>query len=229
MPKPDYLHFLSILENKHPHDRPTLFAPFICDTLCEQLIWRRGTQLWDTPAHYVDTMVSLRERTQADIVILDARRFCVSSIQALLYTAEACCPDGARYVILCDKPDVQRHAEASPAVCAIGGYENTFPRTKSFIRMDKTPEYAVSEHAAGWFAPDHAREYYDAYHPSLCILGGMDGVWCAAAEPLAIHRAAIALMEHTKNCGWMLGSGGEIPENAYLSLISGLGIYTRYR
>lgn len=229
MPKPDYLHFLSILANKEACDRPTLFAPFIHDTLCEQLIWRRGPQLWDTPAHYVDTTVSLRERTRADVVILDARRFCSSRMSELLYAAEAQCPDGAKYVILCNKKDTQRLAESSPAVCAVGGYDDTAPRVLPFIRMDKTPAYAVEEGAAGWFAPDAAKETYDAYHERLCILCGLGAAVCAASEPLAIHRAAEDMMRHTMNRGWMLGSGGEIPEHAYLSLISLLGIYARYR
>ncbi len=229
MPKPDYLHFLSVLANREPHDRPTLFAPFIHDTLCEQLIWRRGSQLWDTPTHYVDTMISLRERTRADVVILDARRFCVTALPEMLYAAEAQCPDGVRFVLLCEKPEAQRAAESSPVVCAVGGYGTTAPRSLPFIRMDKTPDLAAAEGAAAWFAPDHAQTLYDAYHGQLAIAGGLGAALCTASEPLAIHRAAEAMMRHTQNQGWLLGSGGEIAENAYLSLISLLGIYARYR
>ena len=54
---------------------------------------------------------------------------------------------------------------------------------------------------------------------------GADAV--AAMEPLAIHRRAQALFDTTKSQGYLIGSGGEIPDSAYLSLISMLGIYIR--
>ena len=87
MPLPNAQNFLAVLENQAPA-RPTLFEPFVQPALAEQLIWRRGPQLWDTPAHYVDTMVSLRERTQADVVILDARNYCMRSLFEMLAAAE---------------------------------------------------------------------------------------------------------------------------------------------
>ncbi|MBQ8578321.1 MAG: hypothetical protein IJ449_10230 [Clostridia bacterium] len=229
MPKPDYRHFLAILENKDEQTAPSLFAPFIDDTLTEQLIWRRGPQLWDTPEHYTDTMISLRERTRADVIILDSRRFCRTECSRMLAAAEEHCPDGAAFVVLCQNPETQRIAESSPVVCAVGGYEDCCPRTKPFIRMDRTPEEAIAEGAAAWFAPDHAQEYYNRYHDTLTVAAGLGAPWCAESEPLAIHRAAEQMMEHTHNQGWLLGSGGTIPANAYLSLISLLGIYGRYR
>ncbi|MBP3919601.1 MAG: hypothetical protein J6I50_10595 [Clostridia bacterium] len=229
MSKPDYQHFLSVLEKKEKNPRPTLFEPFINDTLAEQLIWRRGPQLWDTPEHYADTMISLRERTKADVVILDARRFCVSSLSRMLAAAESSLPDGAALVVLCGKKETQRIAETSPAVCAVGGYEECRPHQMPFIRMDHTPEYALEEHADGWYAKGNAAALFHTWQETpLCIVGGLDAAWCATAEPLQIYRSAQKMMAETENCGWMLGSGGEIAAHAYLSLISLLGIYARY-
>ena len=228
MSKPDYHRFLPILENKTDHSVPTLFEPFISDILTEQLIWRRGPQLWDTPEHYADTMISLRERTSADVVTLDARRFCSSELTRMLAAAEQALPDGAALVILCGSPQSQRTAETSPAVCAVGGYADTHPRRLPFIRMDGTPQSAAEEGASAWYAKNDAEAYYDTWHDRLAVIGGLGADWCAHAEPLAIHRAAEKLFAHTHNRGWMLGSGGEISADAYLSLISLLGIYARY-
>ncbi len=230
MSKPNYHHFLSVLANREPHDRPALFAPFIADSLCEQLIWRRSKQLWDTPAHYTDTMISLRERTRADVIILDARRFSPDRFPEMRAYAEEHTPEGSAFVILCNTRTIQTMAEQSPAVCAIGGYgDECSPLKKTFIRMDKTPDFAVTESAAAYFAPADAAALYDAYHDRIAIAGGLGADFCHDSEPLAIHRAVTALLNQTKNCGYLLGSGGEIPADAYLSLISLLGIYGRFR
>ena len=71
---PDVHNFLRILTTTEPGP-PVLFAPFVSQYLTEQLIWRRGIHLWQTPQSYIDTLTSLRERTYADVVIVDARLF----------------------------------------------------------------------------------------------------------------------------------------------------------
>jgi len=207
--------------------RPTLFEPFIHRALAEQLIWRRGPQLWDTPTHYVDTMVSLRERTQADIIILDARDFCMRSIFEMLYAAETLTPSTSGCVVLCRTQEQVAECVHSPAVCAIGGYEDTHQYCLPFIRMDKTVTHAVMEGAHGWFEPSDAESYYAQYGNSLSICGGLGADTVSTMEPLAIHRRAQALFDTTQSRGYLVGSGGEIAESAYLSLISMLGIYIR--
>lgn len=207
--------------------RPTLFEPFIHRALAEQLIWRRGPQLWDTPAHYVDTMVSLRERTQADVIILDARDYCMRSLFAMLHAAETMTPSTSGCVVLCRTQEQVTECVHSPAVCAIGGYEDTHPYITPFIRMDKTAEYALSEGADGWFAPSDAEAYFEKYSTLLSICGGLGADTVAAMEPLAIHRRAQTLFDTTQSCSYLIGSGGEITDTAYLSLISLLGIYIR--
>ena len=96
-----------------------------------------------------------------------------------------------------------------------------------FIRMDKTVTHAVMEGAHGWFAPSDAEAYYAQYGTSLSICGGLGAGTVSAMEPLAIHRRVQALVDDTHSRGYLIGSGGEIAEAAYLSLISMLGIYIR--
>ncbi|MBE6658276.1 MAG: hypothetical protein E7604_07515 [Ruminococcaceae bacterium] len=226
MPIPSKDNFLASLR-RQPDARPTLFEPFIHKELAEQLIWRRGPQLWDTPAHYVDTMVSLRERTQADVVILDARSYCMRSLFEMLYAAETLTPSTSACVVLCRTQDQVAECMHSPVVCAIGGYEDTHPYIMPFIRMDKTAEDALSEGADGWFAPSDAETHFAQYGAALSICGGLGADTVTAMEPLAIHRRAQALFDVTHSQGYLIGSGGVIAESAYLSLISLLGIYIR--
>ena len=226
MSTPSKENFLSSLR-RESGARPTLFEPFIHRALAEQLIWRRGPQLWDTPAHYVDTMVSLRERTQADVIILDARDYCMHSLFEMLYAAEALTPETSGCVVLCRTQEQVIEAVHSPAVCAIGGYEDTHPYCVPFIRMDQTVTHAIMEGAHGWFAPSDAESYYAQYENSLSICGGLGANTVSAMEPLEIHRRVQALMDETQNRGYLIGSGGEIAEPSYLSLISMLGIYIR--
>ena len=207
--------------------RPTLFEPFIHPRLAEQLIWRRGPQLWDTPAHYVDMMVSLRERTQADIIIMDAREYCMHSLFEMLHAAETMIPETSGCVVLCRTQAQVSECAHSPAVCAIGGYEDTRPYCLPFIRMDKTVTHAVMEGAHGWFAPSDAEACYAQYGTSLSVCGGLGADTVSAMEPLSIHRRVQSLIDTTQNHGYLIGSGGEIAESAYLSLISMLGIYIR--
>lgn len=226
MPIPSKENFLAVLR-REGGARPTLYEPFIHPRLAEQLIWRRGPQLWDIPAHYVDTMVSLRERTQADVIILDARPYCMRSLFELLAAAEKLTPPTSGCVILCRTQEQVTECVHSPVVCAIGGYEDTHPHIKPFIRMDKTAEHALSEGADGWFAPSDAEQNFALYGSALSICGGLGADTVSAMEPLAIHRRVQALIDTTQNRGCLIGSGGEIAEASYLSLISLLGIYIR--
>ena len=226
MSKPSKDNFLTALR-REVGARPTLFEPFIHRALAEQLIWRRGPQLWDTPARYVDTMVSLRERTQADVIILDARDYCMRSIFEMLHAAETLTPSISGCVVLCRSQAQVSECVHSPAVCAIGGYEDTHPYVLPFIRMDKTVTHAVMEGAHGWYAPSDAEAYYEQYGKSLSICGGLGADAVSAMEPLAIYRRTQALIDITQNRGYLIGSGGTVAESAYLSLISMLGIYIR--
>lgn len=225
---PDYRVFLRALSGE-PCPRPTLFEPFIPKTLAEQLIWRRGAQLWDTPEHYAQTMLSLRERTQADVVVLDIRSCTMEALFRLLDTLEREMPAEVRAVLLSDKTELQREAESSPAVCAVGGYGETHPMNKPFIRMDKTPEDALSERAAGYFAKENGIALWERLHGRLAVCGGLGAAVCGAASPVGLYRMTAELFYATKGAHCLPGTGGEIAADAYLQLISLLGGIIRLR
>ncbi|MBO5648522.1 MAG: hypothetical protein J6S76_01245 [Clostridia bacterium] len=229
MPAPQKERFIAALL-RTPHAQPTLFEPFIHPAIAEQLIWRRGPQLWDTPEHYVDTMVSLRERTQADIVVLDARTYCPRTFNLLLAAAEARVPAASGCVILCQSQTQITACAQSPIVCAVGGYGDTHPTHHlPFIRMDGDIRGAIAEGAVGWFASDGAETYFSEHGSRITVCGGLGAQTLAAAEPLAIHRRVEALLSASANgCGYLIGSGGTVDASAYLSLISMLGIYIRH-
>ena len=228
MPKPDYTLFLRALSGQEC-PRPTLFEPFIPRLLAEQLIWRRGPQLWDTPEHTADTMMSLRERTQADVVIVDARPYCMRSLFRLLCTLENGLCDGARAVLLSDRQEILREAEHSPAVCAVGGYGDTHPGNTPFLRMDKTAEDALSEGAAGYFAADNGLSLWERYRGRLSVCGGLGADFCNTASPVGLHTVLSDAFSVTRGAGFLPGSGGCMDESAYLQLISLLGGVIRLR
>ena len=66
-------YFISFLRGKGK--KAVIFEPFVSRTHTETLIWRRGDELWDTPEHYIDTIVSLSERTLSDVIFADMRLF----------------------------------------------------------------------------------------------------------------------------------------------------------
>ena len=228
MPKPDHALFLRALSGL-PCARPTLFEPFIPRVLAEQLIWRRGPQLWDTPEHTADTLISLRERTQADVVIVDARPYCMRSLFRLLNALETGLCDGSAAVILSGSPDILREAEHSPAVCAVGGYGDTHPGLKPFIRMDGTAQNAVSEGAAGYFAAENGLSLWQELHGTIAVCGGLGAAFCNEASPVGLHTALREGFSLTGGAGYLPGSGGCMAENAYLQLISLLGGVIRLR
>lgn len=226
--KPSYRNFLSVL-TRQPAEAPTLFEPYLSPVLAEQLIWRRGPQLWDTPEHYADTMVSLRERMQADVAILDAGRFPVCSLAEMLDAAACRLTGEIRLAVICHDPLSLHIAEENPYVCAIAGYGNTAPGRLPFIRMDGTPEDAFREGAAGYFARDNAEELLRTWRGRLTVCGGLGAELIAADSPVGIHHRVEALWNESGGTGVLIGSGGTIGEDAYLSLISMLGITIRLR
>ena len=228
MPKPDYTLFLRALSGQEC-PRPTLFEPFIPRLLAEQLIWRRGPQLWDTPEHTADTLISLRERTQADVVIVDARPYCMRSLFRLLNALETGLCEGSKAVLLSDRQEILWEAEHSPAVCAVGGYQDTHPGIQPFIRMDGTPEDALSEGAAGYFAAENGLALWHKVRGKLAVCGGLGVSYCNDASPVGLHTVIADAFSLTGGAGFLPGSGGCMSENSYLQLISLLGGVIRLR
>jgi len=146
----DYRNFLRILLTEEPGE-PTLFEPFIDNMIAEQLIWRRGEHLWNTPALYIDTLVSLNERTVSDVIIADSRLF-ETDLPEFYRAVSDYADDRIRFVALCGSEESARMADRCSGVCAVGIYGSTASE-KPVIRMDGTPEEAIATGCVGWFAP----------------------------------------------------------------------------
>ncbi|MBR4960829.1 MAG: hypothetical protein IKY52_08025, partial [Clostridia bacterium] len=113
---PNYRRFLEALAGE-PGD-PVLFEPFVPVYLTEQLIWRRGEHLWDTIPVYLDTLLSLRERTYADVVIADMRRFGDALAPEMAAEMAKQASEEYKFVALCDSPAQYESAAGSDGVCA---------------------------------------------------------------------------------------------------------------
>ena len=217
---PDLSLFLASLSGT-PVPRPSLFEPFVAPKLTEQLIWRRGSHLWNTPEHYADTMISLRERTLSDVVFLDARPYDRSDLTVLLNRAESKIPPSSGAVLLCDDPDTLSLAESYSSVCAIGGYgPRLCPGKKPLIRMDGTPDAAIREGAAGYYAERNGVDLWKQYRNRIAICGGLGAVCCEQNSPVGLHAEIETCAKETNNAGFLPGSGGCISEHHYLQLIS---------
>ncbi len=222
----DYLNFIRILENKSA-GAPSLFEPFICDYNCEELIWRRGHTLWDSPKRYIDTMLSVRERTGADIIFLDSERF---DIEELLYTAEQIMPEKIKAAIICRNKDQIETAEKSNLICAVCGIGNqTKPMKKHFIRMDGDIKSAIDEGASAYFVNENIEEIYEKHNNEIVVLGGLGINWLNNSNPRDIYNRIENIFALSKNKGIAIGSGNTGERIDYLNMISMLGIYIRYK
>lgn len=225
---PDVRNFLRILNSTEPGP-PVLFAPFVSRYLTEQLIWRRGPHLWQTPHSYIDTITSLRERTYADVVIADARLF-PDDMGAFADAMEQFAVDGIRYVALCDTPAQAHYFDAVDSVCAIGIYGEIQIGKLPVIAMEHAISTAIAAGCAGWYCRDGQLEtHWKDTHTKIAILGGLGENWVSDASPTAIHHRVESCFHNTASVRMAIGSGGILPDTAYLSLISLLGIYRRYR
>ena len=229
---PNYRRFLDALAGI-PGD-PVLFEPFVPVYLTEQLIWRRGEHLWSTVPVYLDTLLSLRERTYADVVIADMRRFPDTQAEELAAEMAAQAADEYKFVALCSSPLQYKAAVGSAGVCAVGlyGWENWFggmEKSLPLIAMDGEIDAAVRAGFDGWFCPADGETYWEKYHDRISICGGLGAQWMQKEQPITIHNRSEAIFKKTGGAGWLIGSGGEVSKEDYLSLISLLGIYRRYR
>ena len=230
---PHYTRFLDALAGI-PGD-PVLFEPFIPVYLTEQLIWRRGEHLWDTVDCYLDTLFSLRERTYADVVVADMCRFGDALAGEMTDRMAEMATEEIRFMALCDSPLQLRCACGSAGVCAVGlyGWETWLDANEAFalpaVAMDGDCGAAIERGFAGWYCPDSAEEYWNTCHEKISILGGLGVDWLKTGQPVAIHERCEDLFRLTKNSGYLVGSGGEVTKEDYLSLISLLGIYRKYR
>lgn len=235
--QPHYTRFLEALAGI-PGD-PVLFEPFIPPYLTEQLIWRRGLHLWETIPAYLDTLLSLRERTYADVVVTDMRHFGDALADEMAETMETLADDTIRFVALCNSPHQWAAASHSSGVCAVGLYrwqDWLLETPNDAIAMDGDCDAAIERGFAGVYCPTDAEKMWETHHGRIAIVGGLGVSWLQHSQPVAIHQRCEELFRQTGNAGYLVGTGGRFelgtknptPED-YLSLISLLGIYRKYR
>lgn len=222
----DYRNFMRMLLTREPGE-PTLFEPFIDSRIAEQLIWRRGKHLWNTPELYIDTLAALNERTVSDVIVADTRGF-GASLDALYETINGYADDHMAFICLCDTMESAKRADLCGGVCAVAVYGNVKSK-KPMIKMDGLPEDAIVSGCAGWFAPCDAERYWAEYGDKIAILGGLGVPYLTSTGPVTIHTRCEKLYDRTKNVRYALGSGGCMPQENYLEFISMLGIYKKYK
>jgi len=231
----DYKHFINILAgaNSDKKNVPALFEPLINKAICEQLIWRKGDNLWDTPQHYLDTMFSLRERTKSDVITLDMRKFSADENQILTdHIASALSEnDEIRAVMLCNSNEQVSIAKTSKYVCAIGGFGDVAkPTSHPFIRMDGSIANAIAENADGYYCTSSdAETTYANYSNKITIIGGLGLDWLNGSSPMEVHARLESLYALTGNRRYIVASGGFGEETDFLNFISLLSIYIRHR
>lgn len=218
--------FLDFLSGKG--SLPVIFEPFLSFTHAETLIWRRGKHLWDTPDSYIDTLAYLTERTQADMIFPDLRRYDSAGKTALLdeitkFSKNTSLGTG----IICDSDDIEMF-ENTPGIDCLCVYGKGKSEKLPVIRMDGSAEDAVLRGDSAWFCPDHAEDYLDTYRGKLLILGGLGLDTLVGGSPVGIYDRVEKIWQ-TFGSGWACGSGGTVPDENYLELISLLGAFARIR
>jgi len=193
---PHYSRFLDALAGKT--GEPVLFEPFIPVYLTEQLIWRRGSHLWDTVPAYLETLLSLRERTYADVPVADMRLFGDASAEEMGEEMARLADGELRFAALCSSPAQYTAAVTSLGVCAVGlyGWADWFSPVLQkdtaagvpHIAMDSDCQTAADNGFAGWFCPGNGEHFWEQYRDKIAILGGLGDTWLAHSEPVAIHR-----------------------------------------
>ncbi len=206
-----------------------LFEPFIGRMHTETLIWRRGEHLWDTPAHYVDTLLALSERTRADVIFCDMRIYADAEKKELIRAVEACGnADGIGFAVICDNAADLALAENSSAICSAAVYGDAVPERLPVIRMDGSLEDAIARGDNAWYAADRAEQHLKEAGGMIRILGGLGRDFILEGAPVSIY-AEVERLAAAYPGQWACGSGFEIPAENYLELISLLGAFGRIR
>ena len=205
---------------------PVLFEPFLSRRHAETLIWRRGPQLWDTPAYECATLVSLTERTGSDFVWLDLRNRTAEDKRALaeaVMTLRETVPFLGFGFLGDSREDVLLAEEAGDAAALWGDVRSD---RLPVIRMDGTIRDAVRRGDSGWFARSGAEEALDEADGKIRILGGLGTDRLSLPAPL---YARVEALDDVRRGQWAVGSGGVVGDEEYLGLIAMLGAYARIR
>lgn len=222
----DKQHFLNFLAGQGTV--PVLFEPFFSQKHTETLIWRRGEHLWNTPQNALNTLTFLTERTQADVVFMDIRQATTDKKKEILSAISVISQDNPiGYGVICDHHDIEL-CEGVEEICCLCVYGNATSSKYPIIRMDGSIEDAIARGDCGWFCTAHAEEYLHSYGDKIRILGGLGVDTLIDGSPVAIYER-IEKIARDYPQKWACGSGGLIPDDHYLELISMLGAFARIR
>ena len=211
-----------------------LFEPYISKTNTETLIWRRGRELWDRAEHYFFTQLSLAERCLSDCVIIDLNFFGDSENKEKLISLTASADYvGKEFCVICGNRDESELCECmnekgNARVDVLGLYENAASLHTPSVRMDGTVEEAVKRGESGYFVRSGIRSCIENYGNDIRLLGGLGAEFISSSKPASIY-AEIDEIFGVSGGNWAIGSGGEIPADNYLQLISLLGAYLRLK
>ncbi|MBQ2724881.1 MAG: hypothetical protein IJF78_04145 [Clostridia bacterium] len=204
---------------------PVLFEPFLSKTHAETLIWRRGEHLWASEEAVIDTLLSLTERTRADVIVLDpAMMPYTDALPDLIRKKRTETEIG--FCLLCrTEKDL---AIAEQCADCVGLYGDLMTDKLPVIRMDGGIEDAINRGDCGYSAQSGCGDLLEKYGEKIRILGGLGAEYISSAPPVEIYDKVEAI--HRRYPGqWACGSGGTIDENHYLELISLLGAFGRIR
>ena len=205
---------------------PVLFEPFLSRRHTETLIWRRGPQLWDTPAHECAALIAATERTGSDFVWIDLRNRTPAHKRALAEEAAARKADFPflGFGFMGDSPEDARLAEEAGDAAALWG--DVASDKVPVIRMDGALRDAAARGDAGWFARTDAEEALAEAEGRIRVLGGLGTDRLSLPAPL---YARIETLDAAFRGQWAVGSGGIVADGDYLGLIAMLGAYARIR
>lgn len=205
-----------------------LFEPFLSHTHAETLIWRRGEHLWNTPENALDTLTYLTERTQADVVFSDIRSLSEDAKAEMFTAISAIAKDNPLgYGVICNSEDISQ-CEAAEGICCLCVYGGGVSEKLPVIRMDGSAEDAIARGDCGWFCPDHAEDFLGTYGDRIRILGGLGLDTIVGGSPVVIYDRVEKIARDYPG-KWACGSGGIVPDENYLELISLLGAFARIR
>lgn len=204
---------------------PVLFEPYLSKTHAETLIWRRGKHLWASAESVIDTLISLTDRTRADVIVLDPDIMPFTDALPELIRKKRAKTD-VGFCLLCRTEEELAIAE-NCADC-VGLYGNLTTDKLPVIRMDGTVSEAVARGDDGYFAESGCESLLEEYGGRIRILGGLGVDEIISAQPVETYNKVEEIFRRHPG-QWACGSGGVLGEGNYLELISLLGAFGRVR
>jgi len=204
---------------------PVIFEPFLSKTHTETLIWRRGDHLWASAESVISTLISLTDRTRADVVVLNPAVMPFTDALPELIRQKRRTTD-VGFCLLC-RTDEELDLAEECADC-VGLYGNLMTDKLPVIRMDGTAEAAIERGDAGYFAERDCEDLLREYGGKIRILAGLGVEEIITAQPVRTYDKVEEIFRQYPG-QWACGSGGVFGDGNYLELISLLGAFGRVR